>query len=171
MKTARVFPLPKSIDEIRSEYIKKIDTFIGGEILKGFKYKVDGIEYHFNYTMEDQNNFSTAITECNYSLQLGMTDHEKLKAIYGSTKDGDVDESALPVPLPEKYIRPWNGWLPDGSNKILFFTAKEFQKLFVAAGSSVNNKIALGWGIKDEIRKAKTLSDLENILKKYKIPH
>ena len=160
-------PLPTLEDKI-AEAIKKVDKVTETNILAGFDYEVNGVTYHFSYDVLDQCNFSQMISDAILSKQLGATSEDTLKATYGTTSDGQLDRSKLPVKLPDEWSQVWQGHLigEDGSDTSvsLTFGVDEFLALANAGGNHNKTHLGLGWVKKAQIRAATDIDNLKEIL-------
>ena len=60
-----------SLDELKAAKKAQIDAETSAAILAGFDYPVDGVNYHFSYALDDQQNFSDTANVC-IMKQAGM---------------------------------------------------------------------------------------------------
>ncbi|EFV44391.1 hypothetical protein HMPREF0179_01732 [Bilophila wadsworthia 3_1_6] len=68
-------PVP-TLEELKAAKKARIDAETSAAILAGFDYAVDGVNYHFSYALDDQQNFSDTANVClmKQSGMLGLPD-------------------------------------------------------------------------------------------------
>ena len=57
-------PYVPTLEDIKQDKKSLIDTETSAAILAGFDYAVDGVNYHFSYALDDQQNFSDTANVC-----------------------------------------------------------------------------------------------------------
>lgn len=100
-----------TLNELKEEKKAQIDAETSAAILAGFDYAVDGVNYHFSYALDDQQNFSDTANVC-LMKQSGM------------------------LGLPDSVT--WNAYTPDDELVRLTFDASGFFALY--AGGAMRHK-------------------------------
>ena len=103
-------PVP-TLEELKAAKKARIDAETSAAILAGFDYAVDGVNYHFSYALDDQQNFSDTANVC-LMKQSGM------------------------LGLPDSVT--WNAYTPDDELVRLTFDASGFFAL--CAGGAMRHK-------------------------------
>lgn len=103
-------PVP-TLEELKAAKKARIDAETSAAILAGFDYAVDGVNYHFSYALDDQQNFSDTANVC-LMKQSGM------------------------LGLPDSVT--WNAYTPDDELVRLTFDASGFLALY--AGGAMRHK-------------------------------
>lgn len=103
-------PVP-TLEELKAAKKARIDAETSAAILAGFDYAVDGVNYHFSYALDDQQNFSDTANVC-LMKQSGM------------------------LGLPDSVT--WNAYTPDDKLVRLTFDASGFFALY--AGGAMRHK-------------------------------
>ena len=103
-------PVP-TLEELKAAKKARIDAETSAAILAGFDYAVDGVNYHFSYALDDQQNFSDTANVC-LMKQSGM------------------------LGLPDSVT--WNAYTPDDELVRLTFDASGFFALY--AGGAMRHK-------------------------------
>ena len=103
-------PVP-TLEELKAAKKARIDAETSAAILAGFDYAVDGVNYHFSYALDDQQNFSDTANVC-LMKQSGM------------------------LGLPDSLT--WNAYTPDDERVRLTFYASGFFALY--AGGAMRHK-------------------------------
>ena len=103
-------PVP-TLEELKAAKKARIDAETSAAILAGFDYAVDGVNYHFSYALDDQQNFSDTANVC-LMKQSGM------------------------LGLPDSVT--WNAYTPDDELVRLTFDASGFLALY--AGGAMKHK-------------------------------
>ena len=103
-------PVP-TLEELKAAKKARIDAETSAAILAGFDYAVDGVNYHFSYALDDQQNFSATANVC-LMKQSGM------------------------LGLPDSVT--WNAYTPDDELVRLTFDASGFFALY--AGGAMRHK-------------------------------
>ena len=103
-------PVP-TLEELKAAKKARIDAETSAAILAGFDYAVDGVNYHFSYALDDQQNFSDTANVC-LMKQSGM------------------------LGLPDSVT--WNAYTPDDELVRLTFDASGFFALY--AGGTMRHK-------------------------------
>ena len=103
-------PVP-TLEELKAAKKARIDAETSAAILAGFDYAVDGVNYHFSYALDDQQNFSDTANVC-LMKQSGM------------------------LGLPDSVT--WNAYTPDDELVSLTFDASGFFALY--AGGAMRHK-------------------------------
>ena len=103
-------PVP-TLEELKAAKKARIDAETSAAILAGFDYAVDGVNYHFSYALDDQQNFSDTANVC-LMKQAGMPG------------------------LPDSVT--WNAYTPGGELARLTFDAPGFLALY--AGGAMKHK-------------------------------
>ena len=104
-------PLVPTLEELKAAKKARIDAETSAAILAGFDYAVDGVNYHFSYALDDQQNFSDTANVC-LMKQSGM------------------------LGLPDSVT--WNAYTPDDELVRLTFDASGFFALY--AGGAMRHK-------------------------------
>lgn len=104
-------PFVPTLEDIKQNKKSLIDAETSAAILAGFNYAVDGVNYHFSYTLDDQQNFSDTANVC-LMKQAGMPG------------------------LPDSVT--WNAYTPGGELARLTFDAPGFLALY--AGGAMKHK-------------------------------
>lgn len=156
-------PLPTVQDKV-NEAIVKVDAITSFRIISGFNHDVRGVTYHFSYQESDQTNFAQANTRAILSLTLGNTPLDVLKATYGTTEDGELNKSNLPVALPTEYMCEWNGHLATNA-VVLQLNINEYFALSAAGGVHLENCFTWGRGLKNRLMAASSIDEVEAICK------
>ena len=100
-----------TLEDIKQNKKAQIDAETSAAILAGFNYAVDGVNYHFSYALDDQQNFSDTANVC-LMKQAGMPG------------------------LPDSVT--WNAYTPGGELARLTFDAPGFLALY--AGGAMKHK-------------------------------
>lgn len=100
-----------TLEELKAAKKARIDAETSAAILAGFDYAVDGVNYHFSYALDDQQNFSDTANVC-LMKQSGM------------------------LGLPDSVT--WNAYTPDDELVRLTFDASGFFALY--AGGAMRHK-------------------------------
>ena len=103
-------PVP-TLEELKAAKKARIDAETSAAILAGFDYAVDGVNYHFSYALDDQQNFSDTANVCL------------------------MKQSGMPG-LPDSVT--WNAYTPGGELERLTFDASGFLALY--AGGAMKHK-------------------------------
>ena len=104
-------PVP-TLEELTAAKKARIDAETSAAILAGFDYAVDGVNYHFSYALDDQQNFSDTANVCL------------------------MKQSGMPG-LPDSVM--WNAYtVPGGELERLTFDASGFLALY--AGGAMRHK-------------------------------
>ena len=103
-------PVP-TLEELKAAKKARIDAETSAAILAGFDYAMDGVNYHFSYALDDQQNFSDTANVC-LMKQSGM------------------------LGLPDSVT--WNAYTPDDELVRLTFDASGFFALY--AGGAMRHK-------------------------------
>ena len=103
-------PVP-TLEELKAAKKARIDAETSAAIRAGFDYAVDGVNYHFSYALDDQQNFSDTANVC-LMKQSGM------------------------LGLPDSVT--WNAYTPDDELVRLTFDASGFFALY--AGGAMRHK-------------------------------
>lgn len=104
-------PVP-TLEELKAAKKARIDAETSAAILAGFDYAVDGVNYHFSYALDDQQNFSDTANVCL------------------------MKQSGMPG-LPDSVM--WNAYtVPGGELERLTFDASGFLALY--AGGAMRHK-------------------------------
>lgn len=104
-------PYVPTLEELKAAKKARIDAETSAAILAGFDYAVDGVNYHFSYALDDQQNFSDTANVC-LMKQSGM------------------------LGLPDSVT--WNAYTPDDELVRLTFDASGFFALY--AGGAMRHK-------------------------------
>ena len=104
-------PFVPTLEDIKQNKKSLIDAETSAAILAGFNYAVDGVNYHFSYARDDQQNFSDTANVC-LMKQAGMPG------------------------LPDSVT--WNAYTPGGELARLTFDAPGFLALY--AGGAMKHK-------------------------------
>lgn len=104
-------PFVPTLEDIKQNKKSLIDAETSAAILAGFNYAVDGVNYHFSYALDDQQNFSDTANVC-LMKQAGMPG------------------------LPDSVT--WNAYTPGGELARLTFDAPGFLALY--AGGAMKHK-------------------------------
>ena len=104
-------PFVPTLEDIKQNKKSLIDAETSAAILAGFNYAVDGVNYHFSYALDDQQNFSDTANVC-LMKQAGMPG------------------------LPDSVT--WNAYPPGGELARLTFDAPGFLALY--AGGAMKHK-------------------------------
>ena len=110
-------PVP-TLEELKAAKKARIDAETSAAILAGFDYAVDGVNYHFSYALDDQQNFSDTANVC-LMKQSGM------------------------LGLPDSVT--WNAYTPDDELVRLTFDASGFLALY-AGGAMKHKNEMMQWG-------------------------
>ena len=100
-----------TLEELKAAKKARIDAETSAAILAGFDYAVDGVNYHFSYALDDQQNFSDTANVCL------------------------MKQSGMPG-LPDSVT--WNAYTPGGELERLTFDAPGFLALY--AGGAMKHK-------------------------------
>ena len=75
------------LERLKIDKKNSIDSKTASDIYKGFTYKINGIEYHFNYSAEDQQNYADDANSILYQKSLGMASIHPIAKIAYSIPD------------------------------------------------------------------------------------
>lgn len=131
-----------SLENIKLRKIIQIDEEISNNIIAGFNYVINGINYHFNYDSFDQQNFADTANMCQISLSnSSLTNIENM-------------------PTTVK----WNSYLQDGTLVQQQFNAITFLDLYVnGAMKHKNTQMTIGRQKKSAVQAAQTKEELDAI--------
>ena len=149
-ETTAVYPPLRTIDDSRAEWISKVNTIIGDEIIAGFTHTVDGTEYRFSYDIDDQMNFS-------------QTTLSALLSMVNSVSTNDAGDSTGIVATPDKWRISWQGH-KDNVSHTLELDMVTFINLANTGGNHIKSKLAEGWKLKAAISNATDEQALQEII-------
>lgn len=156
------------ISELVNTKVAIIDSICSSVLTTGFTHAVGGIEYHFNFNLDNQTNFANYATSAALSLQLANTDTTTLIASYGANEDGSLNTNNLPTQLPEAWSVRWNGYV-DNEVKDLTLGITEFLQLNGAANAHSTSTISKYRDMKAKLRACTTEEEVLTLVEELQL--